>query len=263
MRRLPRATVLLILVSLGRSRAYIGAQPPSARILVNGRVVGVGSATIPTEKGKVVIVRAELDGFRPACAVVENRRDQRIQLARAMPGDPPEPTDAEVRQAWDTQRANLCAERAAHDVPPTVIVTQGDISRPYEVLGEVQIDTTGESTSGAVAKDVLLNGALFAAIRPEPKGDSAAMLEQLKTAALAKYGAHVDAVINANVSEVGRDVFVRGLAVHFVDHATGAAPTASVRSISERLGELDRLGASGMLTPEEYKARRKAILEDL
>ncbi len=259
MRRLIVATI----VSLGLcgcSRAFVEAVPPSARLIVNGRVVGVGKATIQTQTGKVVLVRAEHEGFRPACAIVEHRRDTILRLARATEGEPPLPSDTEILQAWDTQRANLCADHAATATPATVIVTAGDLSsQPYEVLGEVQIDTTEESSGTAVVKDALLRGWLVAAIDPSLKGDTAEMYEALRTVALTQYGSKVDAIINVNVSEVDRDVFVRGIAVHFIDRDAPAKP----RTIEERLAELDRLAGSGMITPEEYKARRKAILEDL
>jgi len=139
-----------------------------------------------------------------------------------------------------------------------VIVTAGDISQPYEILGDVQVDTTEESDFGAATRDVLVRGALLATIRPELKGERAEMLRALRDAAIARYGARVDAVINANVFDQDRDVFARGTAVHFVEEAP-----AKARTVAERLEELDRLGGAGMLTPDEYKARRKAILEDL
>lgn len=251
--------IILILGFGGCSRAFVEVIPPSAKLIVNGRVAGIGKATIPTQPGNVVLVRAEQEGFRQACALVEHRGDTVLRLARANPEEAPLPSDAEILQAWETQRANLCADYATQAAPATVIVTAGDLSRPYDILGEVQIDTTEESSGGAVFKDAFLRGAIAADIRPTLKGDTAEMYEALRSVALAQHGAKVDAIINVNVSEVDHDVFVRGVAVHFVERET----QAKKRTVSDRLDELDRLGRSGMITPEEYRARRKAILEDL
>jgi hypothetical protein len=42
-----------------------------------------------------------------------------------------------------------------------------------------------------------------------------------------------------------------------------AAPASTTRSTEEKLAELDKLAAGGYITPEEYKAKRKAILDSL
>ena len=232
-----RHLVVAAILSVGCgacARAYLEATPSSARLVVNGRIVGVGEATIPTRRGKVVLVRAEQEGFRPACAIVEYRQDTVLRLARATSGDAPLPSDDEILHAWNDERTDLCAIHAESAPPSRVVVSAGDLDRPYEVLGEVQLDAN-ESTD-----------------------DTAAAYEALRGVAVARYGEQVDAVVNAHVSEVDGDGFVRGTAVHFV-----AGEAAVNRSTAERLDELDRLRAAGLITAEEYRSRRKAILKDL
>lgn len=249
---------LLALSGAGCAHAWIKSEPAGARLSVGGKLVGTGHATVSTPKGQIVVVRADHEGFRPACAVVEYRRDTTIALTRAEPNDPPLPSDTEIERAWVADHTNLCAKRAENH-GPDVVVTAGDLSRPYEILGDVQVDTTEKDNSGAVATDALLRGPLLSTIRPTMKGDTSEMLGALRDVAIARFGARVDAVINATVFTQGRDYFARGVAVHFVEHA--AAPAA--RTITERLDELDKLGASGAITPAEYRERRKAILSDL
>ncbi len=81
------------------------------------------------------------------------------------------------------------------------------------------------------------------------------MLEDLRAAALAKYGARVDAVINAKTETIGREVYARGVAVHFVDQwpakAADPARSSTERSVTDRLRELDQLGASGAIRCDE------------
>lgn len=185
----------------------------SAKLYADGRLVGRGQAMIPTTKQNPVVVRAEQDGFRPACALVEHRRDTTLYLARVEPRDRPFPSDDQIRAAWTNDRVNLClARETVAEEPADVLITAGDLSRPYEILGEVTLDTTAEPSN--VMSDVVLHGAILAAVRPTPKGDAAAMLEGLGPAALAKYGAKADAVINARTETIGREVYARGIAVH-------------------------------------------------
>jgi hypothetical protein len=40
-----------------------------------------------------------------------------------------------------------------------------------------------------------------------------------------------------------------------------AAPASSSQSVEQKLAELDKLAAGGYITPEEYKAKRQAILD--
>jgi hypothetical protein len=42
--------------------------------------------------------------------------------------------------------------------------------------------------------------------------------------------------------------------------AQQAAPAAAPQSTEQKLAELDKLAAGGYITPDEYKARRQAIL---
>lgn len=40
-----------------------------------------------------------------------------------------------------------------------------------------------------------------------------------------------------------------------------AAPAAAPKTMEQKLSELDKLAAGGYITPEEYKARKKAIID--
>lgn len=254
----PLAAVVALTFVGGCSRAFIKTEPPVARISIAGRQIGVGAATVATPKGRIVIVRVDHEGFRPACAIIEHRRDTVVALDRAVPGDAPLPSDAEIEREWIADHTDLCAARAEHNKPPDVLVTAGDLSQRYEILGDIRVDTTDRGNAGPALRDALLKGAVLATLRPELKGEQSEMLDALRDAAIARYGSRVDAVINANVFAEDRDVFARGVAVHFVEPSL--APT---RTIQSRLDELDRLGASGAITPAEYRARRQAILDEL
>ena len=45
--------------------------------------------------------------------------------------------------------------------------------------------------------------------------------------------------------------------------APSAAPAAAQPSVEQRIQELDKLAAGGYITPEEYKAKKKAILDSM
>jgi hypothetical protein len=139
-----------------------------------------------------------------------------------------------------------------------VLVTAGDLSRPYEILGEIRIDTTEESGGVALSALAVSRSGIFVAFRPELKGKPSERLNALRDAAIARHGARVDAVVNATVFHEDAEGFARGVAVHFTEPAAEKS-----RTIDERLQELDRLGAAGLITPAEYKERRRAILGEL
>jgi len=42
-----------------------------------------------------------------------------------------------------------------------------------------------------------------------------------------------------------------------------AAPGSTGQSVEQRLAELDKLAAGGYITPEEYKAKKQAILDSM
>jgi len=78
----------------------------------------------------------------------------------------------------------------------------------------------------------------------------------------------IDNLVEARVDQ---SVFTNPEVIHPTPGPTPGLPEdelpggghAEGRSVAERLRQLDQLGKSGMITPEEYKARRKAILNDL
>lgn len=258
-----RARVAMILIGVGLSgcaRAFIKTEPPGARLSIAGKQIGTGSATVQTPKGRIVIVHADHEGFRPTCAIVQYRKDQTIALTRALAQDVPMPSDSDIERAWIADGADLCAKRYAQNVPPEVVVTAGDLSRPYDILGEVRVDTTEEGSAGiGIGALGVSRGGIFVAFRPELKGKPSELLTALRDAAIGHFGVRVDAVVNAHVFAEDSDLFARGVAVHFLDRAA----SSPARTVSERLDELDKLGASGAISPTEYKERRKAILNDL
>ena len=42
-----------------------------------------------------------------------------------------------------------------------------------------------------------------------------------------------------------------------------AAPASTEQSVEQRLADLDKLAAGGYITPEEYKAKKQAILDSI
>jgi hypothetical protein len=131
-----RSLILCVCVLAGCARAEIRVVPASAKLYADGRMVGIGQAMIATTKAKPVLVRAEQDGFRPACALVENRHDTTLYLARSEPDERPFPGDAEILGTWTNDRVNLCMARETTATEPApVLVTAGDLSRPYEIFG--------------------------------------------------------------------------------------------------------------------------------
>lgn len=77
-------------------------------------------------------------------------------------------------------------------------------------------------------------------------------------------------VANITEARVDPSVFTRAEVVHPAPEPPPGLPPDELPSgggdkppVAERLRQLDQLGESGMITPEEYKARRKAILNDL
>ena len=178
-----------------------------------------------------------------------------------MPSSASTPVRSRPPLAWLAPLALAPWVASAQTSLPDVTVTAGDLSEPYEILGEIRVDTTEQDGGGVELSALAVSrGGVFVAFRPELKGKPSEMLNALRDAAIARYGARVDAVVNATVFHEDAEGFARGVAVHFTKRAP---EPLRQRSITERLEELDALAARGLVSPDEYKARRKAILGDL
>lgn len=98
-----------------------------------------------------------------------------------------------------------------------------------------------------------LRGALLATIRHELKGEQSEMLDALRDAAIARHGARVDVVINANVFTEDRDVRAASRCTLW------SAPQAPSR-YPQREGsarELGQLRAAGRITRDKSDQKRR------
>jgi hypothetical protein len=183
------------------------------------------------------------------------------------------PSDEEILSAWsDEGRTDLCAQYAmiaapeqsepsrTRELAPTaeIIVTNGPISTPYEILGPVQVDESD-----------------FEEAEIEPTLANLDRLLRLK--ALKLYGKRVDAIINVGDQLSGQGLsysflrglhdrpgvpFARGLAVEFIQGATrDGTESTHTPTAAERLRVLKGLLDDGLISPEEYERKRAAIVE--
>lgn len=149
-----------------------------------------------------------------------------------------------------------------------IVVTAGPISQPYEVLGEVHVNTRGMINFGSALNDALFRSPLaVAAGGRTPVAHTEQMNKFLKEKAREQYGNKVDAIINTtyNTDHDG-DVFASGLAVHFVEQKPPetqqqAAPPG--RHLEDRLKELKDLREKGLISVEEYNQKRQELLQGL
>jgi hypothetical protein len=87
--------------------------------------------------------------------------------------------------ACSTQTAKPATAEAGLLTPTKeIIVTDGDLNKPYDILGSIEYTLTGKS--------------LYASGSPEATKQAK---EMLRKAAFTKYGERVDAVINAKTTE--------------------------------------------------------------
>lgn len=111
------------------------------------------------------------------------------------------------------------SRKIAHDI----IVTAGDISQPYPILGEVKYDTLGSINLGSAFNDLLFRSPFAVAASgrtPDLSPDlmPELMNERLKQVAKEKYGSRVDAVINATYqARSDGETFGSGIAVEVVE----------------------------------------------
>ena len=152
-----------------------------------------------------------------------------------------------------------------HNSALSIVVTTGALSRQYETLGTVEVDTMDIGLSTSDLQDALFRSKLSIAVQGHsPKLSTSQMDDRLKIKARQQYGNKADAVINVNyrTSYYG-DVFASGLAVHFIEMPSPATPVAVVGpSLEDRLEELKDLREKNLITPEEYYEKRNQMLKE-
>lgn len=178
-------------------------------------------------------------------------------------------TDDQILGAW-SHRIDLCdlAPETAEwmrlksrfgEQAKKIIAVTGDMSKGYEILG--QIDARAKGTSWWAFNAWAVSGfGGFNFQRFTNKESHVALNEILKLKAIAQYGDRVNAVINVQYEDLpGYDVSATGLAVQFVEPTGGT----SSPSASARLRRLDQLLHEGAITRTEYERKRAEVLRGL
>ncbi len=179
------------------------------------------------------------------------------------------PSATAILDAFDIAQVNFCdpsaelkgwmrirsqyANRATR-----IIATSGDLSRPYDVVGRV--DVSAEGTNYWVF-NYWRFGSLgtFDLRHYEYKEDPAAMNEMLKFRAFEKFGDTFDAILNVHYESMPHNsVSAGGVAVRF----TGSEASAH-QGNEERLKEIRNLLDKGLITNEQYEQKRADILKGL
>jgi hypothetical protein len=178
-------------------------------------------------------------------------------------------TDEQLLVAWANRidMCNLSPETAEWmrlksrfgEQAKSVIAVPGDMSKGYEILG--QVDAHAKGTNWWALNAWAFGGAAgFNFKHVTNKESHAAMNEILKLKAIAQYGDRVNAVVNVQYEDLpGYDVSATGLAVQFTDRSGGT----SSRSASARLRQLDQLLREGAITHAEYEQKRAEVLRGL
>lgn len=140
-----------------------------------------------------------------------------------------------------------------------VVAVSGDVSRPYELLG--QVDARAKGTNWWAFNFWHVSGfGSFNFRRYRYKESHAGLNELLKLKALQRFGSGVDALINVQYEDLpDYDVSATGIAVRFVEDRE----SRPVGSASARLSEVDRLFKHGAITHDEYERKRHEILNGL
>lgn len=181
------------------------------------------------------------------------------------------PSDEEVLDARNNRGIDLCnpppealpwirLRSRFGDQTTKVIAMEGEPSRPYETLG--QVDAAAQGTSWWTFNMWRIGGfGSFGYKSYEHKESHAGMNELLKLKSLDLFGDKVDAVIDIKYEDLpGNDVSGTGVAVHF----TGEGDTgAQNRSAASRIAELKKLLDSGAISRSEYEKKRQAILNGI
>ncbi len=183
--------------------------------------------------------------------------------------DVPLPDEHTLLEAWERQ-VDLCnlpsdtvqmirlKTRYASELK-RLVAQSGDTSRPYQVLGQIDVRTKGLNAWTFNMWQVYGFGN-FSFKRYERKESHAGMNELLKLKALELFSEQVNAIIHVDYEDLpDNDVSATGVAIHFVD---GVEPTKE-RSTSDRLLELKDLRDKGVISPKEYEKKRSDILNGL
>lgn len=181
------------------------------------------------------------------------------------------PTAADTLTAFQSADVNYCdppeqlknwmevRSRYSHRAAQ-IVVSAGELSTPYEVVGRVDVNATGVDYFTFNYWRVGAFGS-FQGRRFQHKEDPASMNEILKYKAFELYGDSFDAILNVHYESMPANaVSAGGVAVHYVDRAPG---TATRVDHGTRLQELKNLLDQKLITPDEYERKRKEILDAL
>ncbi|MEO8602827.1 MAG: SHOCT domain-containing protein [bacterium] len=181
------------------------------------------------------------------------------------------PSDQEVLDAIKNRGVDLCNPppealpwirlRSRFGNQTTkVIAMEGEPSRPYVTLG--QVDAAARGTSWWTVNLWSVGGfGTFGFKSYQHKESHAGMNEFLKLKSLELFGDKVDAVVDIKYEDLpGNDVSGTGVAVHFTGEAAAGTPEGTPAA---RLAELKKLLATGAISRSEYEKKRQAILNGL
>lgn len=224
----------------------IVSSPPGATIEVDGRHATT-PATIEVTRKPHTVIRASAPGYYDTCKVVEApiRRgfmatdiiflaipllvdvaagmDQLRALppsvdvlmipATASEENVTLPSDSEIIEAY-RRRTDLCAPSKVARTDKPILMTTGDISVPYRVLGTVRVRAKGREGARPARPIFSFRSAGLPAQEPEHEG----VADLLQDQALVEFGDQVDALINVSYHGDARtgDVAAEGLAVKFL-----------------------------------------------
>ncbi len=274
---------------------HLTTQPEGATIQFHDRkAVSPATFTFSRRIFGEEIYRADKEGYHPACRVnacgpprwikivdsipaaiplaidaavgaLGNCDDAALTLEPIRPGDTTFdlPSDAQLLANGGQDGAAICAFPYLYDErfaakAERIVVSTGDLQRPYELIGNVDFGKLGFDRTDARA--VALKGFVLAwARRTFSKAPPAEINSLMRKRALREYGDRVDALINVNYqSDPANNVFATAVAVHFTDKEPHAAVAASTR-----LGELEELRKEGLIDQREYEQKRAEILRGL
>lgn len=229
-------------------RVSISTIPPGAEISVDGQRA-TAPASIDVPRKSFTVIRASAPGYYDACKVVRapirggfltmdivfllvplaidaaGGMDQlrrlpgeiEIPMVKAGTAQPPElPTDAELVARFQ-EGPDPCAPSATAG-SRELVMTTGDVSVPYSILGSVRVQEKGREAARPSRPIFSFRSSGLPALEPEHQH----VVELLRDQALVQYGDQVDALINVSYRGDARsgDVSAEGLAVKFIDRPT-------------------------------------------
>lgn len=283
-----------LLVQGTTQRVRLSTQPEGATIVFGAKeAVSPATFTLSRRVHGLEVYSAAKAGYHPTCRVNDcgpprwikvwdsifaaiplavdasfgalgNCDDMTLTLEPVRPGEATFtlPSAEEIMANGGQDAAGICAFPYLYDQrfaaqAERIVVSTGDLQRPYEIIGNVDFGKLAfdRTDAGAVA----IKGLVVAwAQRTFSKAPPAEINALMRKRALRQYGDRVDALINVNYqSDPANSVFATAVAVHFVDNgpSTGTA--------SARLGELEKLRKDGLIDQREYEQKRAEILRGL